>query len=42
MKTYKSITEAIDSIPYGFCDWCKTKHEFNNIKCELNPELGDK
>jgi len=35
---YTSITEAIDAIPYGFCDNCQAKHEFNNIKCDFDPE----
>lgn len=39
MKVYTSITEAIDAIPFGYCNWCDAKHEFNNIKCDLDPSL---
>lgn len=39
MSEYTSITEAIDAIPYGYCEWCQAKHEFNNIKCDMDPEL---
>jgi len=32
---YKSISEAIRSIGYGFCSICKAEHEFPDIKCDL-------
>lgn len=39
MQVYSSISEAINAIPFGYCTWCEAEHEFNNIKCELNPAL---
>ena len=42
MTTYKTMQEAIDSIEYGMCSYCKAEHEFPNIKCDLmTPLCGD-
>lgn len=32
---YTSITEAINSIPFGKCNLCKEEHNFPNVKCDL-------